>query len=50
MIRANEEVAGEEGPELVVAVLPDLDGRQIGLETLAFQGATNPLFLMRLGV
>jgi len=49
-VDADEEVAGEERRDLIIAVLPDLNGRQIGLETLAFQEATNLLFLMRLGV
>jgi hypothetical protein len=49
-VGADEKVAGEEGCDFVVAVLPDLKSRQIGLETLAFQEATNLLFLIRLGV
>ena len=49
-VRADEEIAGEEGRDPVIAVLPDLDSRQIGLQALALQEATNLLFLTRLGV
>ena len=42
----DEEVTGEERLGLPLPVPPDLDRRQIGLEALALQQATNLLFFM----
>jgi hypothetical protein len=49
-VQAHEEVTGEEGLGLSLAVLPHLNGGKIGFEAVAFQKAADVPFLMRLGV
>jgi hypothetical protein len=47
-VHANEKVTREEGDNLLLATLPNRDGRKIDLVPLAFQEPTNLMFLLRL--